>query len=153
MPIVSTKIQSFPWLNPNFPYLNQFYLVESPLSPTFPLGTSMFHHFFRHFPQVFVICVWLLWLPCLKPLLCRAGIIPDPANLVRSFQQVRCSTANRIGGSWERIPISGWWVGTCSKFSYIGKNNLNWPMFFPEGLKPPIRYAPWCWNIYQHLLQ
>jgi len=38
---------------------------------------------------VFVICVWLLWLLCLKPMLCRAGIIPDPANLVRSFRQVR----------------------------------------------------------------
>ena len=39
--------------------------------------------------QACAIVIWFLWLPCLKPLLCRAGLIPDPANLVLRFTQVR----------------------------------------------------------------
>ena len=63
------------------------------------------------FPQVFVICVWLLWLPCLKPMLCRAGIIPDPANLARSFRQVRCSTVESTQGlTWNLVGHGKMWI-------------------------------------------
>jgi len=39
--------------------------------------------------EAFGFFVWLVWLPCLKPIFWCMGLLTDPANFVRSFQRIR----------------------------------------------------------------
>ena len=39
--------------------------------------------------EAFGFFIWLVWLPCLKPIFWCMGLLTDPANFVRSFQRIR----------------------------------------------------------------